>query len=136
MILAAILLLGAQGWTVYAPLSSEEPRADLVAIYRQVLAANDHDHDGGLSPVEWGAMVDLAFPEQPRPGEASDNYLEVRAEMLHYHRRWDQDGDGLVSLDELVREPLASFDCMDSDGNQRLAEQETWSGMARCAATD
>lgn len=121
---------------MYAPLASEEPRADLVSIYRQVLKANDQDHDGGLSPVEWRAMVDLSFPEQPRPGEATDNYSEVRAQMLDYHRRWDTDGDGLVSLDELVREPLASFDCMDSDGNQRLSEREIWPGMERCAASD
>jgi len=133
MLSAAILLLSAQGWTVYAP-THEERRADLIAVYRQSLEANDRDNDGRLSHSEWMAMVDAGFPEQPRPGEEADNYAEARTEIIAYHRRWDSDGDGLVTLDELVREPLASFDCMDSDGNQRLSEAETWSAMERCAS--
>ncbi len=125
-----------QGWTVHAPASLEERRTDIVSHYRHALEAADRDHDGRLSHIEWAAIVDMSFPEGPRPGEATDNYAEVRAQMADFHRRWDTDGDGWVTLDELVREPLTSFDCMDSDGNQRLTEDEIWSGMERCATTD
>ncbi len=134
MLLAAFLL-SMQGWTVDAPASSEERRTDLVSHYRQALEAADRDHDGRLSRIEWAAMVDMSFPEQPRPGEATDNYAEVRAQIADFHRRWDSDGDGWLTLDELVREPLASFDCMDTDGNQRLTDEEIQASMGRCATT-
>jgi Ca2+-binding EF-hand superfamily protein len=133
MLSVAILLLSAQSGPVSAP-APEERRADLITFYRQSLEASDRDNDGKLSHSEWMAMVDTSFPEQPRPGEETDNYAEVRTDVIAEHRRLDSDGDGLVTFDELIREPLASFDCMDSDGNQRLSEAESWSGMARCAS--
>ena len=135
MLLAAFLL-SMQGGTVDAPAFSEERRTDIVPYFRRALEATDRDHDGRLSRIEWAAEVDKTFPEQARPGEATDNYAEVRTQMAGFHRRWDTDGDGWVTLDEIVREPLASFDCMDSDGNQRLTQAEIWSGMGRCAVTD
>lgn len=77
-------------------------------------------------------MVGVSFPAQPRPGEEVSNYGEVRTDLIALYDQFDTDRDGKLTLDELIRLPLATFDCMDSDRDLLLSQAEVQSGMDRC----
>jgi hypothetical protein len=122
MLLAAILLIGAS----QATRLDEPTRPELVSSSRQFLAGIDADGDGALSLAEWTAMV------RPRPGEVSSTLSELRAYLIAEHGRMDGDRDGKVTFDELIREPLANFDCVDADRDLRLSRMEIESGRRSC----
>jgi hypothetical protein len=122
MLLAAFLLIGAPQ---AASLQDEPTRSELMSSSRQFFAGTDADGDGTLSLAEWTGMV-----SEPGPGEGGVSQL--RAYLIAEHRRMDRDRDGKVTFDELIREPLANFDCMDADRNLRLSQMEIESGRKRC----
>ncbi len=74
-------------------------------------------------------MVELVFPKN-RPIAA--NSAELRAWIIVYHADQDTDGDGYLTLAELLKEPLASFNCMDANGDDRLSRREVESRMVGC----
>lgn len=122
MLLAAFLLIGAPP---AASLQDAPTRSQIVSHSRQFLAGTDTDGDGALSLAEWTAGLREPNPAWSRADR--EVYSEIRAYMIGEHSRMDRDRDGKVSFDELVREPLAGFDCMDADRDLRLspAEMET-----------
>lgn len=126
MLLAAFLLIGAP------PAASPQDaptRSEILAGSRQFFAGLDADRDGRLSLAEWTATISGPHPAKSRPGEEAS---ELRAYMIGEHGRMDGDRDGHLTLEELVREPLANFDCADGDRDLRLSEMEIQSGRKRC----
>jgi hypothetical protein len=86
----SLLLVGSLLFAVLAGgdrLPTADTRAGIVAGYRLVLTANDHDGDRRLSRAEWTAMVSIAFPEQPRETPPPENHAQVRESMLAFLRR-------------------------------------------------
>jgi EF hand len=132
MPLGSLLLIWASHAAGLGGAPDPVPRSWIRDGYQAVLAAYDRDGDRALSRAEWTAMVGVSFPAQPRPGEEASNYGEVRADLIGLLDQMDTDRDGKVTLDELIREPLATFDCMDSDRDLRLSQAEIQSGMERC----
>ena len=109
-------------------------RTDLIAAFRQMIAAIDGDHDGRLSRAEWS---ETASEERATDSDA-DRAIPIRialgAPAEHVFRDLDSNNDGLLSFEEFVREPLASFDCMDVDHDGIVQPTETEAGMTRCAS--
>jgi len=127
------------GWLLLASIGPErmptaDTRAGIIAGYRLVLTANDHDGDGRLSRAEWTAMVSVAFPERPRETPAPENYAQLRASMLAFYAGQDRNGDGYLDLRELVREPLAHFACADRNRDGRATRREQWRAMSHSPA--
>src|SRR6476660_9581784 len=94
-------------------LPTADTRAGIIAGYRLVLTANDHDGDHRLSRAEWTAMVSVVLPERPRETPPPDNYARVRDSMLAFYAEQDRNHDGYLDLQELVRGPLAYLACAD-----------------------
>jgi hypothetical protein len=115
-------------------LPTADTRAGIVAGYRLVLAANDHDGDGRLNRPEWTAMVSTTFPEQPRETPPPDKHPQVRDSVLAFYAEQDRNHDGYLDLRELIREPLAQFACADSNRDGRISERERWRAMIHCAS--
>jgi hypothetical protein len=74
-------------------------RTTLGASYGALLAENDRDGDGLLSREEATAMVATAFPPGRRAGAGWD---KVRARLVADTMAKDRDGDGRLSLGELL----------------------------------
>jgi len=132
MSLGSLLLIWASHAAGLQRAPDPVPRSWIRDGYQAVLAAHDRDGDGTLSRAEWTAMVGVSFPAQPRPGEEVSNYGEVRTDLIALYDQFDTDRDGKLTLDELIRLPLATFDCMDSDRDLLLSQAEVQSGMDRC----
>ena len=129
MLLGAFLLIGALPAT---SLQDAPARSEILSDTRQFLTGIDADGDGSLSLAEWTGRVGKPDPARPRSDSETSNPSELRTYLIEEHRRTDRDRDGQVTLDELIREPLASFDCMDGDRDLRLSEREIRSGRKIC----
>lgn len=127
-VLLALSLLAAVPPGADEPLMPPIARADLIAAYRQMLAVIDSDRDGLISRAEWSASTELVG----KASRASPIRVVLDASPEDMFRLWDSDQDGLLAFEELVRPPLASFDCMDADhdgvvqpGEADLASQQS-----------
>lgn len=76
-------------------------------------------------------MVDREFVRKAAkgmsPAALSDWFMD-------YYATQDLDHDGYLTLDELLKEPLVSFSCMDSNGDGRLSKTEIETGLTRCSS--
>jgi len=96
----------------------------------------DKDGDGKLSRVELEAMVDYAIRRAAGDfsrGKITPDLEKRRQELLRSYASQDTDHDGYLTLDELLKGPLASFDCMDANHDGTLSTDELPNGMDRCA---
>ncbi|HEX8214803.1 MAG TPA: hypothetical protein VF582_04950 [Allosphingosinicella sp.] len=109
----------------------EATRTSLTSHYASVLAAHDADGDEKLSRAETEAMIEIVFPKD-RP--AAVNSAELRERVIGDYAAQDTDQDGYLTLVELLKDPLATFDCMDVNSDDRLSSREIDSGMSRCAS--
>ena len=111
-------------------------RDHLVSGYTNVLKSWDEDGDGKLSRSEVQTMVDASFrmmAQSARGGQAPHPQLETQLqEILAFYARQDTNHDGYLTLDELLKGPLANFDCMDENHDGKLSEEEVRSGFDRC----
>jgi len=105
-------------------------RAAIKAGYGLLLARHDANRDGALDRQEIEAMVDAAVPPERRRGGGWD---ALRAWLVARYVAQDRDGDGRLGLDELVRGPLAAFQCIDADASGRVTPAEIEARWAGCA---
>ncbi len=117
-----VLLAGA------APVVQDRAREALIQGYEQVLKFWDKDSDGRLSRAEWGAMSDATLKGVDRATRA-----QFRSALEQQFAADDEDRDGFLTREELLRAPLEAFDCMDVDGDGTLTPAEEASGASRCA---
>ncbi|WP_294091605.1 hypothetical protein [Sphingomonas sp.] len=68
--------------------------------YAAVLAMQDRNADGVLDRAEVAAMVERAFPPERRTGQ---RWTALRAWLIESYMARDRDGDGRLTLDELMR---------------------------------
>jgi len=109
-------------------------RTDLVSAFRALFAVADGDHDGRISHAEWIAATPRTGARHSDADRASPIRMALRAPPEDVFRDLDHNRDGLITFEEFVRDPLASFDCLDADHDGTLEQAEREAGRTRCAA--
>ena len=104
-------------------------RDGLTTTYALMLAGEDKDGDGKLSPREVEAMLDASLADNPQ--QAADRG-DMRRQLIEDFAAQDLDRDGFLDLAELLKEPLANFTCMDANRDEQISDSEIQRGMARC----
>ena len=136
VVAAACLALGAVGM---AKPPADNTREHVVAGMAAVLRSWDKDGDNKLSRVEVAGMVDQFIrraAKYARGGKMTADLEKQRQEFLNLYESEDSDDDGYLTLDELLKEPLATFDCMDSNHDGKVSKEEVFSGMERCPSVN
>jgi Ca2+-binding EF-hand superfamily protein len=113
-----------------------DTREKLIAGFTALLKSWDKDRDGRLSRSEVETMVNESFRRMARSipaGEAHPELEPQRQQAIDHYMAQDTNRDGYLSLNELLREPLANFDCTDADHDGKLSQSEFNSSIARCA---
>ena len=117
--------------------STDETRDNLIAGYTSVLKAWDKDSDGRLSQTEVSAMVNEFFrrtSEYKSGGKFTKDLERDRQMFLSYYASQDANKDGYLSLDEFLKKPLASFDCLDDDHDGTVSREDAFRGIGKCPA--
>ena len=117
--------------------SPDETRQNLVAGYTSVLNTWDKDSDGQLSQAEVAAMVNESFQRIAKTspkGTRTDDIEKQRQMFLSFYASQDTDKDGYLSIDEFLKQPLASFDCLDEDRDGKVSRDDAFRGIGRCPA--
>jgi len=127
----ALLLVAASG---PAELPNGKTRAGVVAGMTLILKTYDLDSDGRLSQGEVKLMVDRSLAQAMKTGRNTKQLNEMRSWTIDYYAAQDLDHDGYLSLVELLKEPLAEFDCMDQDHDGALTQTEIEAGMDHCGS--
>lgn len=122
------------GCSQLASCAAKEPpdgrtREGLTAGYELVLEGNDADDDGKLSTREVRSMVASSF--SANNGKAPE-HRKMHDWLVEDYAAQDTDRDGYLSLEELLKEPLATFGCMDTNSDDFLGQSETQAGLGRC----
>ena|SRR5258708_5720780 len=129
-----VLLLGL-GSSCSAKQSDANTRERMISNFRLILKSWDKDGDGKLSRTEVQTMVNESFRRMRQSvsvGQAHPELETQRQETLSLYASQDTNHDGYLTLDELLKGPLANFDCMDSNHDGKLSKDEIFSGMDRC----
>lgn len=134
--LAALSLLGS---SCVAKRTDASTRAHLISGFRLVMKSWDADRDGRLSRAEVQTMVNEAFrrmAQDARDGQAHPELEMQRQQMLGFYASQDANHDGYLSFDELLKRPLASFDCADRDHDGKVTKEEAFSSFDRCPSVN
>jgi Ca2+-binding EF-hand superfamily protein len=113
-----------------------DTREKIISTFSEVLKAWDRNGDGQLSRSEVEAMVNKSFRRMAQSIPAGEVHPELEAQrqqIADHYIAQDTNKDGYLSLSELVKEPLANFDCMDADHDGKLSKSEERSVIDRCA---
>ena len=130
--LSAACFAPGSGSTATAP--PTVTREYLISAYATVLKYWDKDGDGRLSRTEDAAMVDESFGRLAQEGSDDRTKADLekhRQEILAFDVSQDINGDAYLTLDELLRTPLAHFECADKDHDGKLSDDEI-KGMSQC----
>lgn len=114
-------------------------REHLVSNMKLVMKSWDKDGDGRLSRSEVQTMVDASFRRMAQSIPAGEAHPELeiqRQEMLRFYASQDTNHDGFLTLDELLKGPLANFDCMDVNHDGKVTKQEALGGFNRCPSVN
>ena len=115
---------------------AENTREHVVAGMTAFLKFGDKDGDGKLSRAEVAAMVDETYrrvaAKYVSDGKMTASLEKQRQEDLGFYTSQDTNRDGYLSLDELLKGPLATFDCLDANHDGKLSREEVFSGMEQC----
>ena len=105
-------------------------RVGLSSLYEEVMKGHDRNGDEKLSLVEIEAMVSSSLPRETDP----ERRQELQDWLLRDYSAQDTDGDGYLSLEELLKEPLATFECSDTNNDGTLSDAEIEAAQSRCAS--
>lgn len=114
------------------PVGAQTPmtatRAELEALLSEVFAELDANADG----VHTFAEREAAIESEPAFGDPKTR-LEIAAAEF---KREDVDRNGKVTLAEFGSQPIASFDCIDSDKDGVASEAERAAASPACEISD
>lgn len=131
-----LLCLSVASCTAASP-NHEMSRKELIAQYAAVTKSWDKDRDGKLSRSDLESLVDHFIGEQAsgllRSPKAAQLQLR-RRQLIADFEQGDTDHDGYLTLSELLKGPLAMFDCMDRNHDGLLSDDEVRTGMKGCAS--
>ena len=134
----SIICLSLESGCVAKP-PSESTREHMVAGMSMVLKSWDKDGDSKLSHAEVQGMVDEGFRRiaiDASGGKMTADLEKQRQEFLGFYASQDTNRDGNLSLQELLKGPLASFDCMDSNHDNKVSQDEVFIGMRQCPSVN
>jgi Ca2+-binding EF-hand superfamily protein len=112
-----------------------EAHQKIISYWAHFLKAWDKDKDGRLSRSEVGAIAnewDRRTRQGIPAGQPHPESERGRQALISTFMSEDTNGDGYLTLSELVKESLANFDCVDADHDGHLSESERHSVFARC----
>ena len=118
---------------------TENTREHMVTGMGLLLKSWDKDGDSKLSNGEVQVMVDASFREMAKDASVGGMTAELekqRKQMLGFYASQDTNRDGYLSLQELLRAPLANFNCMDSDHDDKVSQEEVFRGMRQCPSVN
>jgi Ca2+-binding EF-hand superfamily protein len=127
-ILASVLLTASQAHAERDARSREA----MATGFAKMLHNWDKDGDGKISANELVIMIGDAFPSKYYASEADAQ--SVREGALADYKDQDLDKDGFLTLSELLKEPMATFDCIDVNHDGVLQQDEIDSGVSRCGS--
>lgn len=136
--LLPVLMFGV-GSSCSAKQPDANTREHMISNFRLILKSWDKDGDGKLSRTEVQTMVNESFRrirQSVTDGQQHPELQSQRQEALALYASQDTNHDGYLTLDELLKGPLADFDCMDSNHDGKLSKQEIFSGMDRCPSVN
>ncbi|AKM09629.1 hypothetical protein [Croceicoccus naphthovorans] len=122
-----------------AKVPAENTREAAISGYIKTVEYWDQDGDNKLSRSEMANMVDEAFQRPLNDTSTVETVVDLQTQrqaILGFYTSQDTNHDGYLTLEELLAGPLATFDCMDVDGDRRLSVDETSAGMDRCPSID
>ena len=108
-------------------------RAALVEGYEAFFRNVDSDHDSRLSREEWGRSVDAAIGYGQGGSTLLANEDQLRRDYASVFEEADRDGDGRLTLDEVLAQPLQTFACADVDADGAISSTEQEQALDRCA---
>lgn len=109
--------------------TNADGRAALQIGVAAVAAAHDRNGDGAIDREEVTAMVEGAFPPEVRSGPG---WTALRAWLVAGYMAQDRDGDGRLTLAELLRGPSEAGACGDGDGDGVTSASEAVASLGRC----
>ncbi len=80
-------------------------------------------------------MVDAVYAPENVHLEAEELKRARDGEMAFFSAT-DGNHDGSLTLEEMLRLPLATFDCLDTDRNDSIAADEISDGVGHCGSFD
>ena len=113
------------------PSRSGDSREDLISSYAALFNSLDKDHDGTLSRAEVRTLVDhfIAVEGQSASGHLRAGELaRQREQLIADFAREDRDHDAYLTLQDILKEPLAIFDCMHRNHDGHLSPDEVVQG--------
>lgn len=125
------MLAGCNG----AETPDESTRENLISGYGKILKSWDKDEDEKLSQAEVANMVDMSFPKMDthQSGNSiADDIGRIRQELIGYYANEDHNKDGYLTIDELLKGPLSTFDCMDKNRDGRVSPDEASDAFDKC----
>jgi hypothetical protein len=131
-ILTAFLLWSASASTADQPEQVIQTRTGMVADLRAAWEGLDTDRDGLVGRAEWDVMVETSIKIRESDPEPLEDPEQLRRGLRHGFDVDDVDGDGFLTLAEMLALPLETFDCMDRDGSQALTRSESFAGLEAC----
>ena len=133
LVLTASCLLVASSCT--AKQADANTRERMISNFGLILKSWDKDRDGKLRRTEVQTMVDASFREiapQPQDWQEHAELGPQRQQILDHYASEDTNRDGYLNLDELLKAPLATFDCMDANHDAALSKDEIFGSPSRC----
>ena len=106
-------------------------RADYVATLTASFHESDTNKDGMINISE---AIEAAKKSFHVPVLSADDEARFRATLQSSFDKLDTNKDGQNSLDELLRLPLANFDCLDANHDGLIPQAEAEANIDRCEA--
>lgn len=111
-------------------------REQLISNFNKLLEYWDKDGDRKLSRFEATEMVNESFRMigEPQNGDNPNTFEKERRAYIAYLDHQDTDRDGYLTLSELLRDPLDTFQCLDENHDGKAREEEIFRAMNRCSS--
>src|SRR5688572_17599971 len=101
-----------------------ETRAGIVAGLHAVFERLDTDRDSRVSRAEWNVSIETMMTLRLSDPIPLDNEEELRRDLQQIFDVEDADGDGHLTLTEMLATPMVTFTCMDANGDDVLTQVE------------
>jgi len=115
--------------------SQPDPTVRSRSAYVSTLTTSFHQADKNKdSALDVSELVDAATISLKLTQLSSADQASLRKGVEANLAAMDSNGDGRLSLDEMLRVPLAHFDCLDANHDGLIPQSEAEANIDRCEA--